>query len=88
MGSSALDAQPHSPGSVGALSGYLLALGVFKQLLQMFLLSAGSVRADFQIPLRGGFRFFGTFFLIDFQGCREPQTKPVEFQYRRTIEHK
>ena len=49
-------------------SEYLLALGVFKRLLKMFSLSAGSFRADFQIPLRGGFRFLGIFLLLGFFG--------------------
>jgi hypothetical protein len=59
-------------------SEYLLALGVFKQLLKMFSLSAESVRADFQIPVRGGFLFLGIFLRIGFLARCEAQTKPVE----------
>jgi hypothetical protein len=77
-------AERSGPSTLGHFSPSL-RLGVFQQLLRMFLLSAGSVRADFQIPNRGGFLFLGIYFLLGFLGHCESQTKPVEFRNRCTI---
>jgi three-Cys-motif partner protein len=56
-------AERSGPSALGHLSPSL-RLGVFQELLKMFLLSAESVLTDFQIPLRGGFLFLGIFLLF------------------------